>query len=155
MNSLVVGQTAPDFIGITQKKEKISLSDFIGKKIILYFYPKDNTPGCTSEAKNLNDNFEQLTEKGFVIIGVSPDNADSHCKFIEKHNLKYNLIADTEKKIIQLYGAWGEKKMYGRSYEGVLRTTFVIDEKGIIAAIIKNVDTKNHAEQIIDELTNI
>ena len=149
MTTLVVGQTAPSFTGITNTGKEISLSDFIGKKLILYFYPKDNTPGCTTEAKNLNDNFEKLHSLGYEIIGVSPDSVTSHCNFIEKHNLKFSLLADTEKKILRLYGAWGEKKMYGKTYEGVIRTTFVIDEMGIIQKIISKVDTKNHAQQIL------
>ncbi|MFO7868317.1 MAG: thioredoxin-dependent thiol peroxidase [Bacteroidales bacterium] len=153
MTSIVAGQVAPNFVGINQNNEKISLSDFSGKKIILYFYPKDNTPGCTAEAKNLNDNFELLSHKGYIIIGVSPDTTESHCKFIQKYNLKFNLISDTNKEILKLYGAWGEKKMYGRTYEGVLRTTFIINEKGIVSAVITKVNTKNHAEQICEEIS--
>lgn len=152
MKKLELGQKAPEFSGLSQEGKTISLSDFIGQKIILYFYPKDNTPGCTTEAVNLNANIELLSKKGFVVIGVSPDSVQSHCNFIKKHNLSFNLIADTEKTILKQYGAWGEKKMYGRSYEGVLRTTFVINEQGSIAAIIEKVDTKNHTQQILDAL---
>ncbi|HPM12331.1 MAG TPA: thioredoxin-dependent thiol peroxidase [Bacteroidales bacterium] len=152
MSTLTVGQQAPDFTGINQHNETIRLQDFAGKKVILYFYPKDNTPGCTVEANNLNANFEILTQKGFAIVGVSPDSVQSHCSFIAKYNLQFNLIADTDKTILKTYNAWGEKKMYGKSYEGVLRTTYVINEQGIISAIITKVDTKNHTEQILKEL---
>ncbi|HPY82526.1 MAG: thioredoxin-dependent thiol peroxidase [Bacteroidales bacterium] len=150
MTALVVGQKAPNFTGITHTGEEISLSDFLGKKVILYFYPKNNTPGCTAEAKNLNDNFEKLQSLGYEIIGVSPDSVTSHCNFIQKHNLKFTLLSDTDKKILHVFGAWGEKKMYGRTYQGVIRTTFIIDETGIIQKIITKVDTKNHASQILD-----
>lgn len=149
MAQLQVGQKAPDFKGIIQNNETIQLSDCIGKKVILYFYPKDNTPGCTVEAKNLNENFELLSKKGYVIIGVSPDSVQSHCKFIASHQLQFNLISDTEKTILKAYNAWGEKSMYGRIYEGVLRTTYVIDEKGIIENIISKVNTKDHTNQIL------
>lgn len=152
MSTITVGQKAPDFTGLNQHNETICLQDFTGKKIILYFYPKDNTPGCTVEAKNLNDNFTTLTQKGYVIIGVSPDSVQSHCKFIANYNLQFSLIADTDKSILKTYNAWGEKKMYGKSYEGVLRTTYVIDEQGIVTAIFTKVDTKNHTEQILKAL---
>ena len=127
MSHLIEGQQAPDF-SISGK----TLKDFAGKKVILYFYPKDNTSGCTAQACNLRDNFAELKKKGFVIIGVSPDNEKSHSGFKSKHELPFELIPDTEKLLLKTYGAWGEKKMYGRTYEGVLRTTFIIDEKGII-----------------------
>lgn len=146
------GEKAPDFQGKNQEEKTISLSDFKGKKVILYFYPKDNTPGCTAEACSLNDKNTYFLEKGFVIIGVSPDTSSSHQKFADKYSLSFNLIADTDKAITQLYGAWGEKKNYGKSYMGLLRTTFIINEEGIIENVLPKVDTKNHAEQIIKEL---
>jgi peroxiredoxin Q/BCP len=152
MSKLKAGDKAPMFEGVNQNGEKISLNDFHGKKLILYFYPKDNTPGCTAEACDLNDNYEMWINKGYEVVGVSPDNEKSHLKFIEKFGLKFNLIADTENKILETYGAWGEKSMYGKKYMGVLRTTFVIDEKGIIQAVFDKVDTKNHTKQIIEAL---
>ena len=152
MSKLKVGDKAPNFVGITQSGEKIGLNDFKGKKLILYFYPKDNTPGCTAQSCNLNENYGMWLEKGFDVLGVSPDSQQSHEKFIEKHGLKFNLIADTEKEILQAYGAWGEKSMYGRKYMGVLRTTYVIDEEGIIEAVYDKVKTKDHSNQIIKSL---
>jgi len=124
------------------------LSDYAGKRVILYFYPKDNTPGCTAEACSLNDNLAHFTDKGFIVIGVSPDSVDSHQRFATKFNLGFNLIADTDKAITQAYGAWGEKKNYGKTYMGLLRTTFVIDAQGMIEAVVTKVDTKGHAEQL-------
>ncbi len=150
--ALKEGDKAPDFSGLNQNGENVSLKDFLGKKIILYFYPKDNTPGCTAESCNLNDNYADLTSKGFEVIGVSPDGIDSHKKFIAKFNLSFTLIADTEHTILEAYDAWGLKKMYGREYMGVLRTTYIIDEKGIITKIINKVKTKDHTDQIYKEL---
>ncbi len=152
MTQLKEGSNAPVFKGKDQDGKWISLNDFIGKKVILYFYPKDDTPGCTAEACNLRDNYESLFSEGFAIIGVSPDNEESHLRFRQKNKLPFSLIADPEKSIIKAYGAWGEKSMYGKKYEGVLRTTFIIDEKGKIFKIISKVDTKNHAAQILKEL---
>jgi peroxiredoxin Q/BCP len=152
MADLKVGDKAPAFEGVNQNGEKISLKDFAGKKLILYFYPKDNTPGCTAESCNLNDNYEQWVEKGFEVVGVSPDSEKSHQKFIDKYGLKFNLIADTEKEILQAYGAWGEKSMYGKKYMGVLRKTFVIDGNGTILEIFEKVKTKDHTNQIITAL---
>ncbi len=154
MTHLKVGDKAPDFKGLNQKEEEISLSDFSGKKLILYFYPKDNTPGCTAESCNLNDNYNFWLNKGFEVVGVSPDSVKSHVKFADKFGLKFNLIADTEKEILQDYGAWGEKSMYGKKYMGVLRTTFVIDENGKIVEIFEQVKTKDHTNQI-EEALNI
>ena len=151
MTLLKEGEKAPYFEGINQDGKKISLNDYKGKKLILYFYPKDNTSGCTAEACNLNDNYAQLTASGYEVVGVSPDSPASHLKFIAKYNLSFNLIADTEKKILETYGVWAEKSMYGRKYMGVLRTTFIIDEAGIIQRIITKVDTKNHVNQIINK----
>jgi peroxiredoxin Q/BCP len=149
MSNLKEGQKAPLFEGIDQDGIKRKLSDYTGKKVILYFYPKDNTPGCTKEACNLRDNISDLQKLGFVVIGISPDTEKSHKGFAEKYALPFTLIADTEKKIMNLYGTFGEKMMYGKPVTGVLRTTFIIDEKGIIEAVIKKVDTANHTEQIL------
>ncbi len=148
MTPLKEGDKAPFFKGINQNGKEISLDDFKNKKLILYFYPKDNTAGCTAEACNLNDNYSALTEKGYEVVGVSPDPASSHQKFIAKYNLAFNLIADTDKIILQAYGVWAEKSMYGRKYMGVLRTTFLI-EQGIITKVITKVDTKNPTAQIL------
>ncbi|WP_319478874.1 thioredoxin-dependent thiol peroxidase [uncultured Draconibacterium sp.] len=152
MADLKVGDKAPDFEGKNQNGEKIALKDFAGKKLILYFYPKDNTPGCTAESCNLNDNYDTWLEKGFDVVGVSPDSEKSHQKFIEKFGFKFDLIADTEKEILEAYGAWGLKKNYGREYMGVLRKTFVIDEEGVIVEIFEKVQTKDHTNQIIESL---
>jgi thioredoxin-dependent peroxiredoxin len=152
MIQLVEGIAAPDFSGINQKGETISLAGFKGKKLILYFYPKDNTPGCTAETCNLNDNYEFWISKGYEVIGISPDSVVSHQKFVEKYGLKFNLIADTSKEILEAYGVWGEKVNYGKTYMGVIRTTFVIDEKGVIEKIFKKVDTKEHTNQIVKDL---
>jgi thioredoxin-dependent peroxiredoxin len=149
MTHLKVGDKAPVFKGLNQKGEEVVSNDFSGKKLILYFYPKDNTPGCTEESCNLSDNYNMWLEKGFEVVGVSPDNVQSHRKFAEKFGFRFNLIADTEKEILQAYGVWGEKSMYGKKYMGVLRTTFIIDEQGIITEIFEKVETKNHSGQII------
>ncbi len=152
MQNLVEGLPAPDFSGINQEGNSISLSALKGKKLILYFYPKDNTPGCTAESCNLNDNYDYWLSKGYEVIGVSPDSEASHLKFAQKFGLKFNLIADTNKEILQSYGVWGEKMNYGKTYLGVIRTTFVINEEGIIEKIFKKVDTKEHTSQIVKEL---
>ncbi len=152
MKKLKEGDKAPAFEGINQDGNTIRLSDLKGKKVILYFYPKDDTPGCTAEACSLRDSHSELAERGFEVIGVSPDNEKSHIKFKSKYNLPYNLISDTEKKILKDYGAWGEKNMYGKIVEGVLRTTFIIDEEGVIEKIFTKVDTKEHARQILEGL---
>lgn len=150
MTPLKAGDKAPFFKGINQDGKEISLSDYKGKKLILYFYPKDNTSGCTAEACSLNEGYSELTGQGYEVVGVSPDSVSSHQKFIAKYNLSFNLIADTEKEILQAYGVWAEKSMYGRKYMGVLRTTFLIDEEGIIKKVITKVDTKNSAKQILN-----
>jgi peroxiredoxin Q/BCP len=150
MIQLKEGMRAPDFEGTDQNGKKVKLSSFTGKKVVLYFYPKDNTPGCTAEACNLRDNYDLLLKKGFIVIGVSPDNEKSHKGFAGKYSLPFPLIADTSKMILNDYGVWGEKKMYGKSFFGVIRTTFIIDEKGIIEKIISKVDTAGHTEQIIN-----
>jgi len=146
---LKIGDKAPYFKGINQNGEIISLADLKGKKVVLYFYPKDNTPGCTAEACNLKDNYEIFKNKGYEIIGVSADNEKSHKKFSDKYNLPFNIIADIDKSIIKSYNVWGKKSMYGKEYEGINRTTYIISEKGIIGDIITKVDTKNHTFQII------
>lgn len=152
MTDLKVGDKAPDFEGVIQSGEKIGLKDFAGKKLILFFYPKDNTPGCTAESCNLNDNYDAWLEKGFDVVGVSPDSEKSHQKFIDKFGFKFNLIADIEKEVLKAFGVWGEKSMYGRKYMGVFRTTFVINEEGVIDEIFEKVKTKDHTNQIIEAL---
>lgn len=148
MTQLTAGMPAPQFEGTDQNGNSVKLSSFTGKKIVLYFYPKDDTPGCTAEACSLRDNYEDLLNKGFIVLGVSPDSEKSHQKFAGKYNLPFPLIADPEKKILTAYGAYGEKVMYGKKVMGVIRTTFIIDEKGMIEKVIKKVDTKEHATQI-------
>jgi len=149
MTTLKPGDKAPDFSATDQHGNLISSESLKGKKVALYFYPKDNTPGCTAEACNLRDNFSELHNQGFVIIGVSPDPLKSHVSFTEKFDLPFSLLPDPDKKIIKDYGVWGPKKFMGRSYDGVHRTTFVIDESGLIEKVITKVDTKNHAAQIL------
>lgn len=149
MTTLKKGDKAPDFKGVDQNGAAISLENFKGKKVVLYFYPKDNTPGCTAEACSLRDNYEVLLDKGYVVLGVSPDGEKSHQKFIANYNLPFPLIADTDKVIANAFGVWGPKKFMGRTYDGIHRTTFIIDEKGLIEEVIEKVDTKNHANQII------
>jgi peroxiredoxin Q/BCP len=147
--SLKVGDTAPDFSVNDQSGKPVKLSDFKGKKVVLYFYPKDNTPGCTAEACNLRDNYQALMKAGYVVLGVSSDNEKSHQKFIDKFELPFPLLADTEKEIHEKYGTWVEKSMYGRKYMGTARFTFVIDENGKIQEIIEKVNTKDHTAQIL------
>ena len=147
--TLKKGDTAPDFEGVDQHSNTIRLKDFKGSKLILYFYPKDNTPGCTAEACNLRDNYDLWLTKGYKVVGISPDSVASHQKFAGKHQLPFPLIADEEKKIIKAYGAWGPKKLYGREYEGLLRTTFLIDEEGKIEEVFIKVKTKDHTNQIL------
>ena len=148
--SLEVGQKAPEFEAKIETGETIKLSDYLGKKVILYFYPKDNTPGCTAQACNLRDNYEALKKAGYVVLGISNDSEKSHQKFIEKQSLPFSLIADPDKVVHEAYGTWVEKSMYGRKYMGTARTTFVIDEKGNIAEIIEKVKTKDHTAQILN-----
>jgi len=152
MTKLKVGEKAPYFEGENQNGEKISLNDFAGKKLILYFYPKDNTPGCTAESCNLNDNYDAWLKKGYDVVGVSPDSVKSHQNFAGKFGFRFNLVADPEKEILQAYDVWGVKKMYGKEYMGVLRTTFVINADGVIEQIFEKVDTKDHTNQIIETL---
>lgn len=150
MSELKSGAKAPSFSGKDQNNQTIKLSDFKGRKLVLFFYPKDQTPGCTAEACNLRDNYRLLTENGFSIVGVSADSPESHQKFILKNSLPFPLIADTEKAIIEKYGAWGEKSMYGKKYMGIIRKTIVIGETGKILNIIDKVDTKDHTRQILE-----
>lgn len=150
MEKLKVGDLAPLFEGVDQKDTNVSLSDLRGRKVVLYFYPKDNTPGCTAEACSLRDGRDDLKAMGFVIVGVSPDSVKSHQGFIQKHDLNFTLIADTDKKIAEAYGVWAMKKFMGREYMGIVRTTFIIDENGVIEKIFDKVDTKNHFTQIVD-----
>lgn len=142
------GDKAPDFTVTDQNGKTVSLHDFKGKKVVLYFYPKDDTPGCTAEACNLRDNFSDLKKMGIVILGVSTDDEKSHKKFEEKFSLPFTLLADKDKKIVNEYGLWGEKKFMGKTYMGTIRATFLINEDGKIDHIIEKVDTKNHTEQI-------
>lgn len=146
---LQAGDQAPEFVGKDQNGEEIKLSDFKGKKVVLYFYPKDDTPGCTAQACNLRDNYDALLKAGYAVIGVSKDNEKAHKKFIEKYELPFPLIADTDTKINQLFGVWKEKKMFGKAYMGTQRTTFVIDGEGKIEEVIKKVKTKEHTAQIL------
>jgi peroxiredoxin Q/BCP len=147
--SLEVGQKAPEFEAKIESGVSIKLSDYLGKKVVLYFYPKDSTPGCTAQSCNLRDNYEALQQAGYVVLGISSDAEKSHIKFIEKQSLPFSLIADTDLKVHEAYGTWVEKSMYGRKYMGTARTTFVIDEAGIIAEIIEKVNTKDHTAQIL------
>ena len=150
MNQLSVGQEAPNFSAKNQKGELISLEDLKGSKVILYFYPKDNTPGCTAQACNLTENISVLKKEGFIVLGVSPDGEKSHNKFIDKYNLQFDLLVDEEKKLCNAYGVWGRKKFMGREYDGVHRTTFIINEDGMIDQIINKVETKRHSQQILE-----
>ncbi|MBO7553706.1 MAG: thioredoxin-dependent thiol peroxidase [Bacteroidaceae bacterium] len=146
-----VGDKAPEILGINEKGEEIKLSSYAGRKLVLYFYPKDNTSGCTAEACSLRDNYSALRKAGYEVVGVSVDNEKSHQKFIEKHQLPFPLIADTDKSLVEQFGVWAEKSMYGRKYMGTLRTTFIINEEGVVERIIgpKEIKTKEHASQIL------
>ena len=152
MTNLKEGDKAPYFEGFNENGETVKLTDYNGKKLILYFYPKDNTPTCTTEACNLRDNFELLKANGFELLGVSPDSQRKHQNFIKKFGLPFSLIADTDTKIIQDYGVWGEKQMFGKKYMGVFRNTFVIDENGVIERIFTKVNSSEHAQQILESM---
>jgi len=152
MAILTEGDKAPDFTAKDQNGKTVSLSDFKGKKVILYFYPKDDTPGCTLEACSFRDNYQSMLSKGFEVIGVSTDDEKSHKKFETKFSLPFTLIADTDKNIVEAYGVWVEKNMYGRKYMGTARKTFIIDEGGTISKIIEKVDTQNSSQQVMDIL---
>ncbi|MBQ8361844.1 MAG: thioredoxin-dependent thiol peroxidase [Bacteroidaceae bacterium] len=146
-----VGDKAPDLLGLDEKGEEIRLSRYAGKKLVLYFYPKDSTSGCTTEACNLRDNYADLRQAGYEVVGVSVDSAASHQKFIAKNGLPFPLIADTEKTLVETFGVWGEKSMYGRKYMGTFRTTFIINEEGVVERVItpKEIKVKEHAGQIL------
>ena len=148
--ALNIGDKVPEILGKDQNGKEVRTSDFKGRKIALYFYPKDNTPGCTAEACSLKDVYEELRKAGYEVIGVSKDNEKSHRNFIEKQSLPFTLIADTDTSLNQAFGVWALKKMAGREYMGTVRTTFIIDEKGVIENIITKVDTKDHARQILN-----
>lgn len=152
MSELTTGMQAPAFTSTDQNGKPVSLSDFSGQKVILYFYPKDDTPGCTAEACDFRDNYSGLIAKGINVLGVSVDSEASHQKFVTKHNLPFPLLADTDHQIVEAYGVWGEKNMYGKKYMGVNRSTFIIDENGTISHIIKKVDTKNSTAQVLELL---
>ena len=148
---LQIGDKAPEILGRDENGQELRLSDFAGRKLVLYFYPKDATPGCTSEACNLRDNYDRLLQRGYAVVGVSVQDEKSHKKFIEKFQLPFPLIADTDHRLVEAFGVWQEKKMAGRTYMGTVRTTFVIDEQGVIAEVYspKQIKVKEHAEQIL------
>jgi len=147
--ALAVGDKAPEFEVKDQDGKIVKLADYKGKKVVLYFYPKDQTPGCTAQSCNLRDNYQELQGAGFEVLGISPDSEKSHQRFITKQNLPFTLLTDEDKKVHNLYGTWAEKKLYGRTYMGTVRTTFIIDEKGFITEIISKVKTKDHTAQIL------
>ena len=147
--SLKAGDKAPNFKANNQDGTELTLDSFTGKKLVLYFYPKDDTPGCTAEACSLRDNYDALLKQGYAIVGVSPDNEKKHQKFIAKYELPFDLLADTDNAIALAYGVWVEKSMYGRKYMGIARTTFIVDEAGVISEVIEKVDTAKHASQIL------
>ncbi len=149
MSKLEIGDLAPDFSGVDQNGKEISKADFAGKKLVIYFYPKDDTPGCTAQACNLRDNYGALQKAGYQILGVSTDGEKSHDKFVKKYELPFPLLADIDKKMVESYGVWVEKSMYGKKYMGTSRVTFVIDADGKIEKIIEKVDTKDHTSQIL------
>lgn len=154
MSELKEGDLAPAIKARDENGELITLKEYRGKKVVLYFYPKDNTPGCTAEACDLRDNYSQFMEEGFEIIGVSADSEKSHTNFKTKYDLPFRLISDVDRKVLQDYGAWGEKQMYGKSYMGILRKTFIINEDGYVEKIIEKVNTKEHSKQIFAELSH-
>jgi peroxiredoxin Q/BCP len=149
MSTLIKGDKAPVFAGVDQDGQPVSLNDYAGKKLVLYFYPKDDTPGCTAEACSLRDNYDKLLSAGYDVLGVSTDPVKSHKKFVDKFALPFRLLSDTEKTVSEVFGVYGLKKFMGKEYMGINRTTFLIDEKGIISDVISKVDTKKHAEQIL------
>ncbi len=152
MDTLKVGSQAPDFTAVDQNENRVQLSDFTGKKLILYFYPKASTPGCTAEACDFRDHYQSLTKKGFAVVGVSADSVKRQKNFADKNGLAFPLLADEELEVIKAYGCWGPKKLYGREYEGIFRKTFLIDENGIIELIIEKVKTKAATEQLLEAL---
>jgi peroxiredoxin Q/BCP len=150
MKDLKIGDLAPELSVPDQDGNIVSIGDYKGKKLVLYFYPKDNTPGCTAESCDLRDNYDQFLAKGYEVLGVSPDSQKSHQGFIKKYDLPFSLLSDVEKKVLEAYNSWGEKKMYGKTYMGVLRKTYIIDENGRIENIFEKVDTKAHTKQIFE-----
>lgn len=148
---LNVGDKAPDFLGVDERGNEVRVSDYRGRKLVVYFYPKDSTPGCTAEACSLRDGMDDLVAAGYAVVGISADSAASHSRFKEKQSLNFPLVADVEKSTIEAFGAWGEKKMAGRVYMGILRTTFIIDADGVIERVITKVDTKNAARQLLTD----
>ncbi|MBR4621330.1 MAG: peroxiredoxin [Salinivirgaceae bacterium] len=148
---LQIGTKAPDFVGTDENGNVVKLNDFAGRKLVLYFYPKDSTPGCTAEACDLRDNYKRFLSLGYNVLGVSKDSAASHQKFIAKYELPFHLLSDPDCTILKAYEAWGVKKMYGKETVGTIRTTYVIDEKGVIIDAIGKVDTKNHSAQLLDK----
>ena len=149
---LGVGDKAPDFLGVDEQGKELRVSDYAGRKLVVYFYPKDSTPGCTAEACSLRDGMDDLVAAGYAVVGISADSVASHTRFKEKQQLNFPLVADVDKNTINAFGAYGEKKMAGRAYMGIIRTTFVIDEGGVIERVITKVDTKNAAKQILNTL---
>lgn len=147
---LNIGDKAPDFLGTDECGNEVRVSDYKGRKLVVYFYPKDSTPGCTAEACSLCDGMDDLVEAGYAVVGISADSVASHMRFKEKQNLNFPLIADVDKKTIEAFGAWGEKQMAGRKYMGIIRTTFVIDGNGTVERVITKVDTKNAAKQVLE-----
>lgn len=154
MTTLKKGNKIPNVQTVDENGNTINFADFKGRKLVIYFYPKDDTPGCTAEACSLRDNYSEFEKKGYKIFGVSTDSQQSHKKFISKYELPFTLISDVDKSIINAFGVWGEKNMYGKSYEGILRTTFIISEDGTIEDVIEKVNTKNHAVQIFEAIVN-
>ncbi len=152
LNMLKEGDKAPDFELKDQNGKLHRLADYRGKTVVVYFYPKDDTPGCTKEACSIRDNWAELKKRGIVVLGVSGDNEESHAAFAKKYNLPFPLLADTDRKVINAFGTWGEKSLYGKIMQGILRTTFIIDGTGTIVKVIGKVDTANHAQQIIENL---
>lgn len=151
MTTLQIGDKAPDFKGVDQTGKTHQLSDYKGKKLIVFFYPKASTPGCTAEVCNLRDNYEVLKEKGYELLGVSADSAERQQKFIDKNSLPFPLLADENKEVLNAFGVWGPKKFMGRTYDGIHRSTFVIDENGVLTDVITKVKTKDHATQILEK----
>ena len=152
MTNLQPGDKAPDFTSVNEKGEKVALKDYKGKKLVLFFYPRDNTPTCTVEACNLRDAYQDLKDKGYELLGVSPDSEKKHQNFIAKHDLPFPLLADTDREVIEAYGIWGPKKFMGKTFDGLHRTTFVIDKKGKIEQVIQKVKAKQHSDQILGAL---
>lgn len=150
MKHLNIGDQAPEFTSVNQHGESVSLTEFTGKKVVIYFYPKDNTPGCTAQACNIRDNYEAIQNEGIVILGVSADTEKKHLSFIKKYTLPFSLLADTEGELLNLYGVWGTKKFMGKTYDGIHRTTFILGENHKILAIIEKPKTKDHTREILE-----